>query len=171
MTEEKTSKAARKIEMAANIAIIIAALAVVLIFIRNYTQKPAGPPPTIATGTKLPLQDVNWQSSEKNLVLVVSTTCHFCTESAGFYRELVSQCKQQHVRTIAVLPQVVPEAESYLKNEGVTVDEVRQSALSDIKVYGTPTLLLVDSGGIVRNVWEGKLPDKQEKEVLAKLTP
>ncbi|HEY6349213.1 MAG TPA: hypothetical protein VI636_07370 [Candidatus Angelobacter sp.] len=170
MPEEKTSKTAKKIEMVANIAIIIAAIAVVLIFVRNYMQK-SGLPPTIATGTKLALQNVNWQSSEKNLVLAVSTTCHFCTESAGFYRQLVSQCKQQHVHTIAVLPQAIPEAESYLKNEGVTVDEVRQAALPDLKINGTPTLLLVDSGGIVRSVWEGKLPDDQEKDVISKMGP
>lgn len=154
--------------MGANVAIILAVLAIVVLFVRNYTRKPDFPP-TIAAGAKLPLKDANWQSSQKSLVLAVSTTCHFCEESAGFYRQLVSQCKQQHVRVIAVLPQSVGESESYLKNEGVTVDEVRQVVFSDMQIGGTPTLLLVDGSGTVKDVWIGKLPDDQEKDVISKL--
>lgn len=168
MTEEKTSPIAKKIEAAANVAIIIAAAAIIFIFVRNYTRKPTEPP-TVALGAKFALKNVNWQSSQKNIVLGVSTTCHFCTESAGFYRELVKQCKQQHVHTIAVLPQSTAEAESYLKNEGVEVDEIRQSTLSDLEISGTPTLVLVGGDGIVKDVWVGKLEDNREKEVLAKL--
>lgn len=104
------------------------------------------------------------------MVLAISTTCHFCNESAPFYDELVSQCKQQHVRTIAVLPQPTVEAESYLKDKGIAVDEVRQAILSGLRINGTPTLLLVDGGGIVRSVWIGKLESSGEKEVLAKLS-
>lgn len=169
MSEEKPHTAAKKIETAANIAIIIAAAAVLFFFVKNYMQKPAEPP-TVALGSKFALQNVNWQSSAKNIVLAVSTTCHYCTESAPFYRQLVEQCKQQHVHTIAVLPQSVAEAQAYLQNEGVTVDDIRQAPLSDLSVGGTPTLVLVDSGGVVRDVWVGKQPDTKEKEILAKLT-
>jgi peroxiredoxin len=168
VTEEKTSQVAKKIETAANFAIIIAAAAIIFIFVRNYTRKPITPP-TIALGAKFALKNESWQSSQKNIVLAVSTTCHFCTESAGFYRELVKQCKQQNVRTIAVLPQSTAEAESYLKNEGVVVDEIRQSTLSDLEISGTPTLVLVGGDGTVKKVWVGKLADDQEKEVLGKL--
>jgi len=167
VTDEKTSSAAKKIEMIANVAIIIAAVVIVFIFVRNYMNKTAD---TIAPGAKLALKDVNWESNNKTIVLAVSTTCHFCTESAGFYRELVSQCKQQHVRTIAVLPQPVTEAQSYLGNEGVGVDDIRQVVFHDIPIDGTPTLLLVDGKGTVRSVWIGKLSESKEKEVLAKLT-
>lgn len=171
MTDVKTSGTARKIEIGANVAIIVAALAIVGIFARNYFRNPANSQHTISPGARFALKDVNWQSNGKSLVLAVSTTCHFCTESAPFYRELVSKCKDQHVRTIAVLPQPISEAESYLKGEGVAVDDVRQGVLHDLEIGGTPTLLLVDSGGIVRNVWFGKLPSDKEREVLARLAP
>jgi len=169
MSEQpQTSPLARKIEAVANIAIIIAAVAIVVVLVRNYTRKPETPP-TVGVGAKLALKDVSWQSNPKSMVMVVSTVCHFCTESAGFYRQLVTQCKQQHVHTIAVLPQSPAEAESYLKNEGVVVDEVRQAQLHDIEVGGTPTLLLVDGSGVVRNVWVGKLASDGEQEVISKL--
>ncbi|MBZ5522872.1 MAG: hypothetical protein LAP21_11600 [Acidobacteriia bacterium] len=45
-----------------------------------------------------------------------------------------------------------------LKGEGVAVDEIRQTPLNEIEVSGTPMSLLVDSGGVVRIVWVGKLP-------------
>ncbi|HLJ27546.1 MAG TPA: hypothetical protein VKY85_12620 [Candidatus Angelobacter sp.] len=169
MDDKNTGNVAKKIEMVANVAIIIAAVAIVILFLRNYTKSQPGEH-VISAGTKFALKGVDWQSNGKSVVLAISTTCHFCTESAGFYRVLVDQCKQQHVRTVAVLPQAAPEAKAYLQNEGVSVDEIRQSVLSDLEVSGTPTLLLIDKGGIVKSVWVGKLRSDEEKEVLAKLT-
>ena len=169
MAEASGSQAAKRIEMAANVAIILASAAVIVVFARNFTRTSTDALP-IATGTKFALKDAHWRSGEKTMVLAISTTCHFCDESAPFYDELVSQCKQQHVRTIAVLPQPTVEAESYLKDKGIAVDEVRQAILSGLRINGTPTLLLVDGGGIVRSVWIGKLESSGEKEVLAKLS-
>jgi hypothetical protein len=83
---------------------------------------------------------------------------------------LVEECKRQHVRTIAVLPQPFPEAEAYLKGEGVTVDEVRQATLSELEINGTPTLLLLDRSGRVKHVWLGKLPSEKESDVVTTLT-
>ena len=169
MAEASGSQVAKRIEMAANVAIILASAAVIVVFARNFTRT-SDALHTIATGTKFALKDAHWRSGEKTMVLAISTTCHFCNESAPFYDELASQCKQQHVRTIAVLPQPTVEAESYLKDKGIAVDEVRQATLSGLRINGTPTLLLVDGGGIVRSVWIGKLESSGEKEVLAKLS-
>ena len=130
---------------------------------------PAQPHRTIATGTKFNLQDENWQTTHKNVVLALSTTCRFCTESAGFYRELSRECKKQHIHLVAVLPQPVDEAEAYLKGESVEVDEIKQASFAGLQVSGTPTLLIIDNKGVVKNVWYGKLADSGEKEVLAKL--
>jgi thioredoxin-related protein len=161
---------AKKIELAANIAIVIVAILVVILFIRNYTQRQDNPQRTVALGSKFALKNVNWQATGKNLVFAISTTCHFCTESAPFYRKLIEQCKQQHVHTVAVLPQTPAEAQAYLSGEGVTVDEIRQSPLSDLDVSGTPTLVLVDHAGIVKDVWVGKLPSTKENEVVTTLS-
>lgn len=168
--EEKKSGLAKKIELAANIGIVITAVLVVIFFIRNYTQRPNDPQRTVALGSKFALKNVNWQASGKNLVFAVSTTCHYCTESAAFYRELVEECRQQHVRTIAVLPQPQAEAQAYLSGEGVDVDEIRQAPLSDLDIGGTPTLVLVNQAGVVKQVWRGKLPSEKEKDVITKLT-
>jgi peroxiredoxin len=170
MADTKVNGAAKKLELAANIAIVIVAVLIAILFVKNYSQRQTDPQRTIALGSKFALKNVDWQSSDKNLVFAVSTQCHYCTESAEFYRRLVEECKRQHVRTIAVLPQPFPEAEAYLKGEGVTVDEVRQATLSDLEINGTPTLLLVDHSGLVKHVWLGKLPSEKESDVVTTLT-
>ena len=160
---------AKKLELAANIGIVITAILVAILFARNYTHKQTDSQHVIALNTKFALKNVDWQSNEKNLVFAVSTTCHYCTESAGFYRKLVEECKQQHVHTIAVLPQSPAEAQAYLSGEGVTVDEIRQSDLPTLEVNGTPTLLLIDHAGLVKHVWMGKLPSAKESDVVSTL--
>jgi hypothetical protein len=62
----------------------------------------------------------------------------------------------------------VAAGEEYTKKLGLQFDEVRQASLSGLEINGTPTLLIIDNGGLVRNVWVGKLPTQTEKEVLAK---
>ena len=157
---------AKKIEIASNVAIIVLAVVLVGVFVRNYWMKPAEPE-SAKVGQQLNL--ANWSASGNTLVLGLSTTCHFCSESAGFYRELVQKCAEQHVRTVAVLPQSLVEAKAYLQGEGVVVNEVREMPLSDIKVAGTPTLMLVDANRVVKAVWIGKLSPDDEKGVYAKL--
>jgi len=53
----------------------------------------------------------------------------FCTESGAVLTgRWWNSAGANHVKTIAVLPQPVKEAEAYLKGEGVSVDEIRQSS-------------------------------------------
>ena len=160
----------KKIEMAANVAIIIVALVEVSVLVKNYWASPAELHHNIKTGSKFGLKVEDGRGSPKAVVLALSTNCHFCTESAGFYRELSLQCHQRHVPIIAVLPQEIAASQSYLASEGVTVDEVRQAQLSDLRVDGTPTLVIVDGNGIVKKVWYGKLPSNKEKEVLDEIS-
>lgn len=159
---------AKKIEIASNVAIIVLAIVLVGVFVRNYWLKPQ-PAELESAKVGQQLNLANWPASGNTLVFGLSTTCHFCSESAGFYKELVQKCAEQHVRTVAVLPQSLAEAKAYLQGEGVDVNEVRQMTLSDIKVAGTPTLILVDANRVVKAVWIGKLSPDQEKGVYAKL--
>ena len=167
MTSVNTNRVMKGIEIGANIAIVIVALSAVLFFSKNYLLKPDRSRHLIAAGAKLDADQINWSSSPKNVVLVLSTTCHFCKESSGFYRELVRESKNRQIRTIAFFPQALQAGQAYLKAEGVPVNEIRQAEFKALKVSGTPTLLLVDNHGVVQHVWTGKLTAAKEKEVLA----
>ena len=71
------------------------------------------------------------------------------------------------LRLIAVFPQEVRQGQTYLNQLGVAVDEVRQFQMGAIGVRGTPTLILVDNQGVVKESWIGKLPEAKEADVMA----
>ncbi|MBZ5503922.1 MAG: redoxin family protein [Acidobacteriia bacterium] len=160
---------AKKVETGANYAIILVSLVIAVVLVRSHLLQRPENPRQISAGTRFALRDVDWRGNERNVVFAISATCHFCTESAAFYRELSRLCKLHNVRTIAILPQPPEAAKEYTKSLGVEFDEVLQARLSELEIYGTPTLLFVDNQGVVRNVWIGKLPNRAEKEVTAKI--
>jgi thioredoxin-related protein len=165
-------KFTRTIEITTNIAIITVAVLLSIVLVKNYLLSGPGPDapnalPTIPTGTQISLQDVNWAAKKRTMVMVLSDTCRYCTESADFYKKLAEQrAKHDDTRLIAVLPQDVGAGQAYLNKLGVAVDEVKQSPLNAIGVRATPTLILVDDKGVVTGSWVGKLPAENEAEVL-----
>ncbi len=169
---------AKKVEVAAHIAIIVVALLLGVILVKNYllprneqqANAPARPQQLVASGTRLSLPDVDWARNRRTLVAVLSTTCRFCTESASLYQQIAAErSKRDDVKTIALFPQPVADAQQYLNQLGVTVDEIKQVEPSAVNARGTPTLLLVDETGTVKRVWVGKLPPDKEAEVLTQL--
>jgi hypothetical protein len=54
----------------------------------------------------------------------------------------------------------------YLEQHGLEIPTVTAVKRGDLKVSGTPTLLLVDRSGAVQRIWRGKLSPPQENEVL-----
>ena len=168
----------KKIEAAANIAVIVlVALFGWTVFhggaANTSAASPVGQPAGPKIGLNLnqtPLKDVNWAGNKSTLVLGLQTTCHYCTESGPFFQKLALAAAGS-TKIVAVLPQTVEESKEYLSKLGVHVDEIRSDPLSSIRVSGTPTMMLADGKGIVKNVWVGKLPEEQQTEVLSAIAP
>jgi hypothetical protein len=162
----------KKVEFAANVAIIVVACLLATVLIKTYfvpkrpesASKSESPSVNIPTLSGL---NIDWRQNKQTLLLAVSSTCHFCTESAPFYQQLAKQHGQ--TRLIALLPQPIVEGRQYLDGLGVTVDEIKQAPLSSININGTPTLMLVDGDGVVVKTWIGKLQDEQQQEVLKRV--
>ncbi|HVS83962.1 MAG TPA: hypothetical protein VHE60_19685 [Pyrinomonadaceae bacterium] len=166
----------KKIELIANVAIIVVACLLATVLVKNYfftkpsqqankseSQRVQSESQPVDSPTVSSL-NIDWRQSKQTLLLAVSSTCHFCSESAPFYKKLAQN--KGDTRLVAVLPQPVEEGRKYLATLGVSVDEVRQSSLDQIGVHGTPSLLLVDASGVVKNFWVGRLPPDQEATVL-----
>jgi len=161
----------KKIELAANLAIIVVACMLATVLVKSYLlAKPAeqqarkqldSEPVSRPTVSSL---DINWNQNRQTLILAISSNCHFCTESAPFYKKLAQN--KGDTRLVALLPQRVEEGRKYLEMLGVSVDEIRQSSLDQIGIHGTPSLVLVDASGVVKNFWVGRLPPDQEATVL-----
>ena len=162
----------KKLEGGANIAIILVAIIIGVVFVKNYLLSSPPAPESrdyrIPAGTKLSLPEVDWAHNGETLLLVLQKGCHFCAESAPFYQRLArdAAAAQSRIRLVAVLPQETSEAKQYLSSLNVPIDEVKQSALDALGVQGTPTLILVNEKGEVMQSWVGKLPAEKEAEVL-----
>jgi thioredoxin-related protein len=164
----------KKIEFVANIAIIVVAVLVCVVLVKNYLladrSKTDPRDMRVAAGTKLSLADVDWAKNGQTLLLVLQKGCRYCSESAPFYQRLVRETAgRENLRLIAVLPQETDEGKKYLSDLGLAIDEVRQAELDSVGVKGTPTLILINNAGVVVDSWVGKLPPEQESKVLERL--
>lgn len=166
----------KNVELAANTAILVVAVLLCLSLVKNQfsdnsppdiTARALNSDSTLRADEKIDLPGIDWQKNGNTLLLVLSTTCYYCTESAAFYRRLQQESGNAHL--VAVFPQSVSEGEAYLKKLAVPVDDVRQVTVDSLNVRGTPTLVLVDSTGEVKDSWVGKLPPNQEAQVIARL--
>lgn len=164
----------RKIEFVANLAIIAIALLLALVLIKTYFVPRALTDSrtdlasiAIRPGSKINLTGEDWAKNGRTLLLGLSTTCHFCSDSAPFYQRLVQ--KNPKIRLVAVLPQTIDEGRKYLLGLGVSIDDVKQVSFDSIGITGTPTLILVNDTGTVTDVWQGKLMADEELKVLNRL--
>jgi thiol-disulfide isomerase/thioredoxin len=176
----------KKLEVLANVAVVITSVVLCSVLVKKYffsaakqeasveavqSKSPASSAsrrPSIQAGTKISLPGIDWSKSTRTVVLALSTTCHFCSESAPFYQKLQQQ-KPNSVRLVAVLPQPVEDSRNYLNKLGVSVSEVMQSSLSSVGVSSTPTLLLINNEGSVTDSWVGKLSDSEAASVIAQI--
>jgi thioredoxin-related protein len=162
---------AKKLELAANISIVLVAVLLATVLIREYRFTKNDKPPTITTGAKLALPGIDWAKSDQTLLLVLQKGCHFCAESAPFYKRVIEEFgNQDTVQVIAALPQEVDESKQYLNELGVQIGNIKKINPSTLGVSGTPTVVLVDGTGTVTGVWVGKLPRESESEVLNRLS-
>lgn len=161
----------KRVELFANIAIILVAIALVFVLAKRYVfTGPTSETPQSNVGAKLSLPGVDWSKSNKNLLLVLSDTCKYCTESAPFYQRLVQErAQRQTFGLTAGFSQPVSDGRKYLNGLGVGIDDVVELSPRAIRIRGTPTILLVNNAGVVTDEWLGKLPPEKEAEVLSRL--
>ena len=105
------------------------------------------------------------------IALLLSRGCHFCTESAPFYRRLAS-ARARTPSEFSIVA-VFPDAEGgtlgadYLKKNGVGVNEVQTARFLNLGVSGTPTLLVLDGSHKVTLAWAGVLGPGGEAKVIS----
>jgi thiol-disulfide isomerase/thioredoxin len=176
----------KKLEVLANVAVVITSLVLCSVLVKKYflsaakqeisveaaqpnsSGSNASRRSSIQAGTKISLPGIDWSKSSRTVVLALSTTCHFCSESAPFYQKLQQQ-KQNGVSLVAVFPQPVGDSRNYLNKLGVRATDVVQSSLASVGVSGTPTLPLVDNEGSVTTSWVGKLSESEAAKVIAQI--
>jgi hypothetical protein len=155
----------KRIEQASNIAVIVAAVVVSAVYIQRwFGAMPAAGPGFDRKAVNL--ASLTSAPAKVNIVLGLSIACRFCEENAPFYRTLASSTQPGGVALFAVFPQPRADAEQYLDRHSIRADGVSSHPLADYGISGTPTLLLLDSGGKVIRAWVGALDSSRQQEVL-----
>ncbi len=113
------------------------------------------------------LSGIDFSVAQKTLILVLQSDCVFCQESMPFYRRLLSDRGVTDVQVVAAAPPYDTRIGEYLVSEGVTVDSVVFVESGVLPVSGAPTLLMVDSKGLVTHAWLGLLNAEHESEVMS----
>ncbi|SRR6266498_4721320 len=106
------------LELVAQIAIAIASIVVAGVLVKRHLFAPQSHTnvPQISAGEKLNVPNVDWEKNKKSLVFFLRKGCVYCTASAPFYRELVTEASKKNVTSIAILPQSFDDAREYLKS-------------------------------------------------------
>ncbi len=167
----------KRVHIIANIAIIAVSILLGYVIIKYFILNPPNSNrsvrqsnASIKVGTKLSLPEVDWQKNGRTVLLFLSPTCHYCSESGPFYSKLSEVLlTQKSASLVALFPKDVNEGPSYLHNLGVSVNEVKQVAFDTLGVKGTPTIIIADKGGEVVGVWFGKLSSAEEEGILKQL--
>jgi hypothetical protein len=156
------------VELGAQIVIAIAVLVVAGIIVKRQFEngRTTVDMPAIRAGERLTLADIDWKLNKRSLVFFLNKNCHYCTSSAPVYRQLNEEAQKQNVKSLAVFPHSIEEAKVYLESIQLSFDEIHSSPLAPHKIPGTPTVLFVNSSGIVEKVWIGDVSGK-EKQMLA----
>ena len=158
---------AKKLEIATNVAILVAAVAVATLAAQRYlvpTSLSKPHPPEI--GKTVSVAGFDPSKAPHSLLLALSTNCHYCAESAEFYKRLIPTAHAVGVPVAAVFPESPVQSSQYLNSKGIVVDTAIESPLESLDVSMTPTVLLIDNAGRIEKAWVGKLPVNQEDEVL-----
>lgn len=158
-----------KIEVAANIFVILLAVVIGSVYLRDRFSAHGPESNEVKAGDRLPrLDGWDWGAHDRTLVLVLKKGCQFCEDSAPFYQRLVAQQRPDGLDAaiVAVFPDAADAVNEVVQSEGLAVHALAGVPLELLKVSGTPYLLLVDRSGTVLNAWIGMLSPKQELEVL-----
>jgi hypothetical protein len=169
----------KRLEVTANVSVLIVALLCGYVLIVNnvfgirhrdsVAQQLSLSEPL--KGTTIKLSGVALDKSHPALVFAISSRCHFCIESAEFYREVTTLRQQHSIKSQIVMafPQNAGESKEFLDRYKIQPDKIVTEPLEELGVTGTPTLLLVGTNGKVEREWIGRLSPEQREDVLREI--
>jgi hypothetical protein len=160
----------RVLDVSVSVATVAAAIAIVWAVVTDngrrhwpWRTREVGQPTGYVRGDKMSvLPGVDFSASNRTVVVVFSSRCSFCIESAPHFRRLVSARNERHarVRVVAVGSEQDPGARQFPEQQGWHPDQIVVVPPAAVRVAGTPAILLVDSKGLVEASWLGRMaPD------------
>jgi hypothetical protein len=121
-----------------------------------------------AAGERLTVPGIDFSQSARNLVLVLSSGCHFCLLNREFHESLIREALMGGWEVYAVMPQR-EQNESYITSLGLPRAKVHRMPLHDIGITITPVILFVDGGGWIQRLWLGTVLPEGQSLILEEL--
>ena len=159
-----------KLEIATNILII----AVVLLMTGTFVKSRLGHHGVngLFPGDKIDAPTgYDWRTHAQTLVVAVRKGCIYCERSYPLYRRLGGLEHDNHLKPhiLVVMPDDPASGAALLSSQGITSQSVAGIPLNNIKVSGTPTLLLVGADGRLLQSWVGELDASKADALIAQL--
>jgi thioredoxin-related protein len=158
-----------KIEIATNILIVMVLLIIGGTYVKSHVgRRNAG----LSPGENISApHGYDWHNHDQTLVIAVRQGCIYCERSYPLYRRLdgLEHDSRLKAHMLIVMPDDSANGTALLKAQGLTSQNVPNTPLGDIKVSGTPTLLLVDANGRLLQSWVGELDASKAEALVAQL--
>jgi thioredoxin-related protein len=160
-----------RLDKLTNVVVIVTCIVVCGVVVKNYTDRRTPPPLSISgyqRGDQIEKIEGLHTDADRSLLLIVRSTCRYCTDSMPFYRLLREERDKadSRVKLVAVCLESRESCEEYLRKNEFTPDTVVTANPESLKAKATPTLVLVDSGGRVSETWVGRLEGNRQGEVV-----
>src|SRR5437016_6582591 len=142
-----------KLEPATNILIILVLLLIVGTYAKGKFGHRDG---ELSVGERIAAPGgYDWHSHPQTLVVAVRKGCVYCEHSYPLYRRLDSLEHESQLKAhmLVVMPDDTASGADLLASQRISSQSVSNTPLNNIKVSGTPTLLLVDANGRLLQSW------------------
>lgn len=163
---------ASNLDRALNLVTVMACVAIVSLAVQRFAQSErsdASAPssqverrptrPTYASGERLAgLDQVDFSRTEKTVVIFATTYCPYCINSMPFYRTLTGDAGRTRgaFQVVVVGPEPIDTLTGFVRQHQLQVDGVVSVPPGQLKVWGTPTLIVTNRKGAVERVWVGE---------------
>ncbi|HTX33830.1 MAG TPA: hypothetical protein VME43_02380 [Bryobacteraceae bacterium] len=158
-----------RLEWASHIAVIAVCILAGTMLVDRWLSLPKGADPAEAllVGKHVSVEGP-WDKSRLTVLVAMTTHCRFCLASMPLYQRLsqMSGGAKSGWALMIASPEPAEDVRRFLSGEHIAAAGVIHTDLRSLGVTGTPTLLIIDSKGVIGRVFVGRLSDARERQLL-----
>jgi hypothetical protein len=166
----------KKVDLFTNVALLATCGFLCFTLLEGPPQSKAARPEPYRKGDRiLAVGEKQFSSAHRTVLVAIRNGCRYCAASMPFYRKLersVAARKDGRVKMIFLAPGDQAKNSEYLEANALSPDRLmslsREQA-KNLKITGTPTVIVADEKGVVKDVWIGQLNDASEAQVMETL--
>jgi rhodanese-related sulfurtransferase/thioredoxin-related protein len=164
---DEAMKQNRRVNLVVNGFLVVAAMAFLLtvgwrfMFAARFTSASLS-----SDGKAFTIEGVDFSVSNQTLLLALDKDCRFCAQEVPFYQQIANSARAKGVKVIVAFQHDPQEGRKYLSDHQIDLSETMRLRFQNLKLAGTPTLVLLNSHGSQIGKWEGELPEPVHEYIL-----